>query len=161
MIKLRLDQALASLIICPDPYNLQPSLPQQCPPFLLSALLDGSQGHHDPIHGSNRPRGSEIGDDEFIDEELGVAALHGRGDVLEDLQARGVVPVVQTRVDVVCSGACYRPSAQQVQGDQYSVFTFDGLRGEEVVGCQLDARRGFANLSNNGRLVLELFKVMT
>ena len=105
MIKLRLDQALASLIISPDPYNLQPSLPQQCPPFLLRTLLYGSQGHHDPIQASNRPRGSEIGNDEFIDEELGVAALHGRDDVSEDVQAGSVVPVVQTRVDVVCSGA--------------------------------------------------------
>lgn len=35
------------------------------------------------------------------------------------------------------------------------VFTFDGLRSEEVMNSQLNARRCFANLSNDVRFLLE------
>ena len=154
-IKFRLDQALGSLIVGPDPYNLQPGLTQQYLPFLLRTLLDGSHGHHDPIHRRSRPRGSVIGHDEIVDEQFRVAGLHGWDDVLKDLEARGVVPVVQDRVEIVCSGAWYEALALNTWTSRGWVFTFDWLRSEEVVDGQFYARRCFADLNDCGLLVLE------
>lgn len=85
--------------------RLQTRLFQEADP-LGARPLTACEGHHGDVHPAALDVGSDVGEDAFGDDDAGpsVSRSHGRGDVLEDLDAGRVGPVVEAASDVVDMG---------------------------------------------------------
>lgn len=86
--------------------HLEPSRLQQSLPVSPGALHTVAEHHHLPV-----PRGREHGalavsQDELLDDELAIALFHDGCQVLQDLAAVAVAPVVEDEFEVVCAGIC-------------------------------------------------------
>lgn len=70
-------------------------------PLARGALLRAQPAHHGEVDLQADDIGALVRDDEFVEEDLGVAGRHGRGDVLEDADALREGPVVENVAEIV------------------------------------------------------------
>lgn len=94
-LQLGLDDTLRLLRPRPDLRDPQPGLIQHVPPLALGALFGAHHAQHGEIALGAEDIGAMVRDDKFVEDDLGVARCHGRGDVLEDGDALREGPVVE------------------------------------------------------------------
>lgn len=101
---------LATVLWDPELEHFQSRSVEQRPPLALRPLLPGVHGHHLDVEAGREQRTALVGQDELVEQELGVALLHGGHRLREDLEAHVVGPVVHDEVEEVYSGACSQES---------------------------------------------------
>ena len=106
-IELSFNQALGPLFIRPNLNNPQSHRLQQLVPFPFRSLMRGRQSHHDPVSRRYGPCCFHVWYDVLIDEDLGVASLHGGNKLSKDLTRVLVSPVMEHGVQVIRFRSCF------------------------------------------------------
>jgi hypothetical protein len=88
-----------------DADDLQSSRLDQAPEFSFGALSGSQTGHELPVETGQCPVGALVGQDELVQQDLGVALCQRRHELVQDVVAFGVAPVLHDGVEEVCSCA--------------------------------------------------------
>ena len=108
----QLDDALAIARWKPKLLNFQPDGGRQLLPLFPRPLQSRRKDHHLYVVRGLKQIGALIGQDDLIEKELGIAFLHGRGDMLKDRPRLVIVPVMNHKVKKVAACACAQVSEQ-------------------------------------------------
>ena len=111
------DQALSFCTGCPELDNIEPHRIEQFLLLRLGALHARQQSHHVDIQQCRKKRHVHVGQNPFVEQQLGASGCHGRDGVLGDLAAFVIGPVVEDRTKIVS------PSAYCQDGGKHSEIT--------------------------------------
>lgn len=107
-----------STTLQPEFQNPEPNRRQQPRPLLARALQPRAKHHHPDISQTGDLAGIVIGEDILLNQELGVAALHSRLEIVEHDGCFFIGPVVQHVLEVVHPGALNRLNLrEEIIGD--------------------------------------------
>jgi hypothetical protein len=101
--QLGFNQTIDALRMLENADDLEAGRLHEAPEFGLGALARRQTGHELPVETGQGPVRALVGQDELVEQDLGVAFAQGRHELLQDVRTCRVAPVLHDGVQEVCS----------------------------------------------------------